>query len=124
MSGLRTRNVLAILALVSAIGACLLLTVLPLYQSESCVRTGQEMICTGELRTLTDASNAGRYLLIPVTVFALPAASTFVRHVLADVLLWGVAVLAVFFCIVTGFSIGLFFVPAALLLLCAAAVGR
>ena len=124
MRDLRAKSLLAILALVAVCGASALLAVLPVYQTQRCITTGSEEVrCTTEKRTLIEESeDAAPFLLIPVLVVGLAAATTFVSHPAGNVVTWVIAVIVLLFCLITGFSIGVFFVPGALLLIAAAAV--
>jgi hypothetical protein len=119
---IRPRATLAILAVAAVVAAVALLYVLPVYQTSSCSQTtGQTRTCTSEKRTLVEESDgAGVFLLITVLVVSGGAAASFVRHPLTDAVTWTVVVVSLLFCLGTGFSIGLFFVPAAGLLLATA----
>ena len=121
------RSLLATAALGAALGAALFLVLAPSYTERSCtVTAGGEEVCISSSRTLVEEN--GNWVLAFV---ALPIALTAVVFVSATDLLplpraagWAAVVILLAGCLITGFSIGLLFFPAALLALAAMALPK
>jgi hypothetical protein len=110
-------------AILAAIGAALYLAVVPAYEGYMTgadtggIRTGP---VTLPMKTLADVNGAGVYLvlLFPVVLAALPLVA---REPLARSWgTWFAAIILTAFCMISAWTVGRFYSPAALLLVCAA----
>lgn len=112
----RAKVATAILPLILSLAAAVLLLVLPCFQmseSKSVSVGGETSVTTRQCHSLLEATDnaALSVLLVPVAVAALYFVSALRRWRVAGTLL---IVLLGLFVVLTGFSIGLFFAPAAL----------
>ena len=100
----------AVLAAVALATATVLLLV-PTGSSQTCTATsGEPAVCTRASTVLL--SSEGPWVLVPLS---LPALACLLPLVLRSrVVGWVVAVALVVFCLLTGFTVGLFFLPVAL----------
>src|SRR5688572_22513321 len=120
---MKQSTLLASLAIVAAAGATVLLTIWPVYRSQSrTASTGASMVCSTDSRTMLEESGAGVffYLMIPILLSVLGFLVAFFQ--LPRVLGWINAGVFGFLCFITGFSIGLLYMPSALLLLVSVAL--
>ena len=120
---MKRSTLFASLAIAAATSATGLLTVIPVYASQSCTSSGGETRCTSSSSTLLEETGPTLllFLAIPILITVLGLVGTLVRWPLF--VRWLNAGVFVFLCIITGFSIGLFYIPAALLLLVSVALG-
>jgi len=122
---LRTASLLAVAALLVALLAAAVLTFANTYSGQSCeVTPGSVANCTNDSRTLIQEN--GKWVLglfaVPVALAAGVVAA--IAYRLPSAIEWLLAFAALAACVVAIFSIGIFFVPTALLLLAAAATDR
>lgn len=122
---MRLAIVLAAGAILTAVLAAGFLTFADTYSSERCEATpGQETQCSSESRTLIEEN--GKWVLgllaVPIAFSAGVAAA--ITYRLPVGVAWSLAILALAACLIAIFSLGAFFLPAALLLIAAAAMDR
>jgi len=116
----RVSLLLAVAALVSAFAAYGYLLFANVYTGKECVAgIGEPLNCTTTKHTMAEENGIGvlAWLLIPTL---LPAVVVLMDHRsarIARVAAWAAVVLLCSFCLVTGFSVGLLYFPAAVLCL-------
>ncbi len=122
---MRTASVLAATALLAALLAAAFLSFADTYSGESCeVTAGSSPECTSTSRTLAEENGKWVYALLSVPIGTAAATWAAIAFHLPKGIEWSLVGLALAACVVALFSIGVFFLPAALLLLAAAATDR
>ena len=97
------------------------------YRQQSCaVDENGEGFCISSSSSLVDENGAWVLLLalIPIAVSAIVFARTSLGIDVPKGAAWSAAIVLLLACIITGFSVGLFFLPAALLCLAALTTDR
>ena len=115
-------QILAAIALVAALGASVMLVVIPVYSgTEIDPSTGQQIQTTA---TLIQVNGKGVLFALSIPVVIAAAGWLAILYVRRPkvLLVWGTAFLLTAFVFVTGFSIGMFYVPAMILLMTSAIV--
>ena len=116
------RSLLATAALGAALGAALFLVLAPSYTERMCtVTAGGEEVCISSSRSLAEENGDWvlAFVALPVTLTALVFVSATGLLPLPRAIGWAAVFVLLAGCLITGFSIGLLFVPAALLALAA-----
>src|SRR5688572_18916696 len=124
---MRLSTALAAGALGAALVAAGVFVFVDVYSSQSCVaESGQAPRCISSSATLIETNGAGvlALLAVPVALTAAVFAYTLLGGALARVVAWVATVVLGVGCILTGFSIGMFFLPAAALATIAMVVDR
>ena len=120
----RVSGVLALAAVAAAVAGALYLGFADVYSSTSCSTVpGGEMRCSQDVgRTLAEVNGGGVLWLLAVPIAFTVAIGALVAARAMRWLAWPLAVLFVLACLVSGFTIGMFFLPAAALAVTAVAV--
>jgi hypothetical protein len=116
--GVRNRRWWAVLTAV-ALAIAVVLLFAPIISFEACsVTSGEPAVCSEGSRSLLSAE--GLWVILPL---ALPAIACLVPlRLTGNLAAWLTAVALLVFCLLTGFTIGVFFMPVALIALVLAAL--
>jgi hypothetical protein len=121
----KTASLLASTAVLAAVLAAAFLSFANTYSGESCeVVPGSAGECSDTSGTLAEENGKWVYGLLAVPVVIAAAGLAAIACCLPKGIAWSLAGLALAGCLIAIFSIGVFFLPAALLLLSAAATDR
>ena len=121
------RSLLATAALGAALGAALFLSFGTSYTERSCTASASgDEVCVSSSRTLAEENGDWvlAFLAVPLGFTALVFLTATRLLPLPRAVGWAAVVVLLAGCLITGFSIGMLFVPAALLALAAMALDR
>lgn len=122
---MRVATVLAAAALLVAVLAAGILSFADTYSGQSCEASpGRDTVCTDTSATLVEENGKWVYGLLAVPIVISVAALTAVAFHLPKGIEWSLAGLALLGCALAIFSVGIFFLPSALLLVAATATDR
>lgn len=117
---MRTPALLAGGGLALTVAAIIFLSVVNSYSSQTCgLNEEGNRSCSSSSRTLVEEQGAGviALFLIPLALSSAGLLATLEGFQVSSTVRWIVSGLFLLLCLITGFSTGLFFLPAALLLL-------
>jgi hypothetical protein len=121
----RIAAILASAALLAAVLAAGFLSFADTYSGQTCEASpGRDTVCTDSSATLVEENGKWVYGLLAVPIAITVGALTTVAFRLPRGIEWSLAGLALLGCVIAIFSVGVFFLPAALLLVAAAATDR
>ena len=118
-------SLIAMSALLAAVIAAGFLSLVATYSGQSCeVSPGSTVECIDDSRTLVEQNGQGAYGLLAIPVGLAAAAVAAILYRLPKGIEWSLAGLLLGACVLAVLSVGLFFLPAALLLVVAVATDR
>ncbi len=122
---MRTASFLAAAALLAAVLAAAFLSFANTYSGESCeISPGSMRECSSDSATLVEQNGIWVYGLLAIPIAITASVLAAIAYRLPKGIEWLLAGLALTGCVIAIFSIGVFFLPAALLLVSAAASDR